>query len=423
MANVFATKAGNWSDPTVWNTGALPTSADDVFSNNFAVVINQNITVLSIRTEAASGINAGGSFTVSSSGLTLACQIRPGTTAGLTVSTTGTLNLAGDIIGSASAVAAVSITGIGCTVNYIGNATSGTGSSNAITSSIACNINITGTLNGNSGGGVGCNITGIGAVITINGTINGGSGTNSAGFAMTGNSVVNITGNCFGGTGNGCNAVLNSSAGGTITVNGNVTGGSFSNAFGIANQGNGTCIVNGNAIGGIAAAGASNTAGGTMRVNVATANSLSVGVVGLAGSLSSGVTIVKSIVFGPNGQVPVSGFVRFDNANTITTQVRRENGTDITLTDATNLANELPAPANVRAGTVYNSGNRTGTLAVPDPANVRKGIATDNTLGTADLTADDIWSTSIASLTEGIGARLKNVSTVETTGDQLAGLL
>jgi hypothetical protein len=40
VANVYATKSGNWSDPTVWNTGALPTAADDVRSNTFTVTIN-----------------------------------------------------------------------------------------------------------------------------------------------------------------------------------------------------------------------------------------------------------------------------------------------------------------------------------------------------------------------------------------------
>lgn len=67
MANVYAVKTGNWSDTTVWNTGALPTTADDVYSNGFTVTINQNVTVLSIRSRSASGIAAGGGFVLSSS--------------------------------------------------------------------------------------------------------------------------------------------------------------------------------------------------------------------------------------------------------------------------------------------------------------------------------------------------------------------
>ena len=38
MAIVRAVKTGVWSDTTVWNTGSLPTSADDVYSNNFTVI-------------------------------------------------------------------------------------------------------------------------------------------------------------------------------------------------------------------------------------------------------------------------------------------------------------------------------------------------------------------------------------------------
>ena len=50
MANVYATKTGNWSDVTVWNTGALPTAADDVRPNGFTVTINQDITVTTLLT-------------------------------------------------------------------------------------------------------------------------------------------------------------------------------------------------------------------------------------------------------------------------------------------------------------------------------------------------------------------------------------
>ena len=62
MANVYATKSGNWSDITVWNTGALPTSSDDVFSNNFTVQVDGFFTVLSVRNTASAPIVANGTF-------------------------------------------------------------------------------------------------------------------------------------------------------------------------------------------------------------------------------------------------------------------------------------------------------------------------------------------------------------------------
>jgi len=41
MPNVYAVKSGNWSDPTVWNTGVVPTGSDDVRSGAFTVTVDQ----------------------------------------------------------------------------------------------------------------------------------------------------------------------------------------------------------------------------------------------------------------------------------------------------------------------------------------------------------------------------------------------
>ena len=62
MANITATKNGNWSDATVWSSGVLPTSADDVYSNGFNVTIDQNVTVLSIRQSSPASTTTGGTF-------------------------------------------------------------------------------------------------------------------------------------------------------------------------------------------------------------------------------------------------------------------------------------------------------------------------------------------------------------------------
>jgi hypothetical protein len=50
-----------------------------------------------------------------------------------------------------------------------------------------------------------------------------------------------------------------------------------------------------------------------------------------------------------------------------------------------------PVAANVRQSTVYGpSGEFTGTLSVPAPSSVALGVATDNTTGTAILTAANV---------------------------------
>jgi hypothetical protein len=70
---------------------------------------------------------------------------------------------------------------------------------------------------------------------------------------------------------------------------------------------------------------------------------------------------------------------------------------------------------------VYALGSLTGTLKVPNPANVALGIETDNTVGTGILTPAALFA-AIASDADPIAERLRNVSTVESTGDQIAGL-
>ena len=95
---------------------------------------------------------------------------------------------------------------------------------------------------------------------------------------------------------------------------------------------------------------------------------------------------------------------------------------DITLTYGS-ATGDYPNEADVRYGTTYAaSPTRTGTLRVPLPQYVSQGVLTDNTVGTAYLSATDVWDVLTSSITTAgsIGERLKNASTVETTGDQLA---
>lgn len=84
-----------------------------------------------------------------------------------------------------------------------------------------------------------------------------------------------------------------------------------------------------------------------------------------------------------------------------------------------------PTPANVRFGTVYSIGSQTGTLRMPHPNQVTYGVAVDNTFGNAVLTAASVWDYLVANITveNSIGMRLKNVSTPQTTGEQLEAFL
>lgn len=85
---------------------------------------------------------------------------------------------------------------------------------------------------------------------------------------------------------------------------------------------------------------------------------------------------------------------------------------------------DAPSPANVRFGTVYALGSQTGTMKVPAAANVRLGVEVDNTTGTAVLAPGDVWDYLRTNMnTSGsIGERLKNASTVDSTGTQIASI-
>jgi len=90
------------------------------------------------------------------------------------------------------------------------------------------------------------------------------------------------------------------------------------------------------------------------------------------------------------------------------------------------VATGFPATNNVRSGITYGpTNNLTGTCAVPPAAAVSIGVPVDNTVGTGYLNATDIWNVPLASITtpNSIGERLKDASTVQTTGAQLAAFL
>ena len=83
------------------------------------------------------------------------------------------------------------------------------------------------------------------------------------------------------------------------------------------------------------------------------------------------------------------------------------------------------ATSDVRFGVVYALGTLTGTLRMPTANQVTFGVAVDNTFGASVLTAASIWDYLVSNITtaDSIGMRLKNVSTPQTTGEQLEAFL
>jgi hypothetical protein len=231
MANVYATKSGNWSDTTLWNTSALPATIDDVWSNNFLVYVDGNFQVISVRNKATTGINAGGGF-VLNNGVSLSANVEGSGVDGNTNACVRFLSAApsfATIVGDISANNTAIITNIAVfhngtgTLNIFGN---GLGGNNN-------NVNITtGYIDNNSTG-----------TINIRGTVTGGS--NSGVFGIDNNSTgtINVTGNVFAGSGG---AGIFVSVGGNVNIMGNLIG--QNGRIALHNSGNGNIFVLGNVL-------------------------------------------------------------------------------------------------------------------------------------------------------------------------------
>jgi hypothetical protein len=395
MANVYAVKSGNWSDNTVWNTGTLPTSADDVFSNNFTVTIDQNVTVLTLRNTAATGVNAGGVFTVTGNYTVVSGRLFRSATL-ITYNGTGTFEITTLIDGGSEGTGAyLNITGSG-NVNFVGSITfNADGPRQAIVKS------------------------GIG-ILSITGDITA--------TYINNNTVVNITnGDCYI-TGN---ITLGTGNTGTANFTSNV----------ISYTAISTLEITGNIIN------ESQRLNGTLETNIilSTSNSLIRHIGGMI--MNNGLdgfcikhTVGINLFSGPfvcskYGFCPFLVY-RMNLIITLNTYFEfRDSSTNGALAPSApapttrflspDTLGDSPVPTNVRDGVSYALGTLTGTLKVPSPDSVAKGVPTDNTVGNAVLTPDAVWNYATANLTDAnsIGARLKNVSTLETTGEQLEALL
>lgn len=103
MALVTATKTGNWSDTTVWSTGALPLASDTVRANGFTVTIDQDV---NIGTGTLDTLTSGGGFSVTAAPRSITANVTAGTSGCLVCShNTGTVTLIGNIAGSATTTA------------------------------------------------------------------------------------------------------------------------------------------------------------------------------------------------------------------------------------------------------------------------------------------------------------------------------
>ena len=359
MANRFARKNGNWDASDVWSDTPLgtasasfiPTISDVAMSNSFTVTVNVNATCAEVRNDATGGATSGGLFDLSA-GVTLAA-------------------------------------------NVYGGATS--------TQCVRCTLSAPGTA-------------------YIAGNVIGGVASAGYGAIMSGSGTLSVTGNVTGGSGASTSSygVINSSTG-TVTISGSVTGGSISAA--IANASTGTVSITGIATGGSGASayGAFNGSTGIMTLNGAAYGSSTSATPALFGSSGAGFTYAKGAGYvSATGCMPYGGHIRFDFTASSLLYVRDQSLVQRTYIPAEySVANGVPAITDVRNGTSYALGALTGTCYVPAASSVVAGVPVDATLGTANfLTAADVRS-AIGLASANLDTQLAAIPTTGLTAQQV----
>lgn len=282
----------------------------------------------------------------------------------------------------------------------------------------------TGTYTGNIVGANGAAIVALlntqGSSINIIGNVNGGSVASSQAIHVNGAASLNVVGNVMGGNAGNAYGIFITMAGHTFTITGNVTGGSaIPGILYNLNVINGTVF--GNVFGGLGGYGISITSLSNLNVYGGLFPNAISGYKAVNAQAVAGNCVVDFVEF-TNGYSAWEGRISFRNAVS-TNYVRgvRQDGTQITLSDPVSTST-FPAVTDVRYLVPYKNGDLVGTAHIPPAGSVGVGVPVDNTVGSALLTGEDIIA-AIQNSAEPVAERLKNCSTAEITGAQIAAAL
>jgi len=368
MPNVRAFRSGNWSDTnpatSPWGTGGVlyaPAANDDVFANNFAITIDQNVSVLSITNGSASSrlwkdggtaaitANASGFFNVATS-QSITANVQAATTGSPTIrftapSSASTLNFTGNITGSNSSI-----------YYDCGLDNRSPGTINVVNSNITAGGSFDSLAVANSG---------LGNINFSTCVLNGGGGSSNTathrGFAvsnMNSGGVYFYTCTVNGGGSSFYNSTITNIGGGILYFQGSVTASSGSPA--IANR-SGSCEVTGTI-----------TSDNGCHAIVASPNQINC----ISGNLihSSQGTPILGVYSTSGNQIvrfylktqPTASYTQYPlNGLSALSFVRY-----YTADNALGQAN----PTDVRSGVSYASGNLTGRLTVPARGSVALSV-------------------------------------------------
>ena len=269
------------------------------------------------------------------------------------------------------------------------------------------------------------------------------STTNVRVIHITAGGTLNYNGVCTNGgnTTNQCNSIFSSSAANVNIITPGFAGGNnaaVSNASVYLNAGGNLTITNsGPIIGGqspavviiggsvtvVGSVNASATAPAIQNITTATPIIDITGAItagnGANAVISLGLVKLNGLLFNTNRYMAIYSPQLTIDSTTTSWRLQTFAGPDIILY-ASGAALGQPATSDVRFGVDYGATDEfTGTLVVPNPNTVLLGVATDATVGSLLMTPDD-FITELNVSTVPVAVRLQNVSTVETTGDQIA---
>jgi hypothetical protein len=359
-------------------------------------------------------------------------------------------NQIGVILGSGSLV---NVTIVGnCTGGRSTYLTTNLSGKHAISITGSCNVNITGEVQGGPNSsvnnwtfasGLGLSITGA-ATVSVTGDTDIKDAPNNGDITINNSSaVLNFTGNVYDThpANNGSGITNITVTAGTLNVTGNVYGKdqNFVSPAPASNYSinqtsvNSTTTIVGNVYGGITGNGIRASAGNVFIKRVIGND---YGITAVAGAqiasyaaLGAGTTakfIVEEVELGSQGNFPIAGNMFFNkNVNDVKIIAKNPDDYNITRTLVDPLSsNTYPLSSDVRFGVPYAAGNLIGSCYVPSASSVSYNVPVDNTLGQAVLSIDNLLNFDVAEVgSNSIWKRLKNCSTVASTGDQMAALV
>lgn len=198
MAERYAVASGNWSNTATWDGGTLPGVSDDVHAGSYAVTIDQDVTVLTLRTDSGSTAPAGGSFTAISGIKITASEAIGGNSTCLKLTNAGS-RFFGNAKGSITTPYQFGIELTDGSI-MVGNATGGS-QFNSHGAQVTEGGILIGNATGGSSSGVGANVSNGGMIV---GKGSGGSFSNAHGINLNAGGVAKVslasgdTANAFG---------------------------------------------------------------------------------------------------------------------------------------------------------------------------------------------------------------------------------